>query len=205
MWALAIIDPAVYATPYIIAILVCIMVFSVLILRVPMLRSRRKRSIMVWAVMALVLVLLVFQAREVSLGPTHISYRFDSSVDEFYSGQVNQIDISSFNNGIRPASYYLVLKSENATFTTGNQADYIRINSTAIKVPFVFNELKEASESKPMLFDINQNVTSFEFTASIEPNEGSSIVVVTWMYLLRCSWNSTVNCYTTEYCSICTA
>ncbi len=198
MWALSIVDPAVYATPYIIAIIVCIIAFSALVLGVSSLRSRRKRSIAVYAVMALTLGLLAFQAHDVALGPTHVSYRFYPSTNEFYAGQVNQFNITSANNGIRPANYYLVLHGKNATFTTENQADYIRINSTTMKIPFTFNELKRASESKPVLFEINQNVTSFEFTIDIESKEGSSIVVVTWMYSMRCSWNSTLACYTID-------
>ncbi len=196
MWALSIVNPAVYATPYIIAIIVCIMVFSALILGVSSLRSRRKRNIIVWAVMALVLVLLVFQARDVAVGPTYVHYDFRFSTSAFYPDVVNQFNITSGNSGVREANYYLVLNSENASFTDTNSPDCIRVSNTTIKIPFSFDELNEASASKPVLFEIDQNVTGFVVDVDFEPKEGSKIAVVSWTSIMTCSYNSTLNCYT---------
>jgi hypothetical protein len=61
MWAYAVVDHSVYSMPYIVALLVCIAVFSGLFLMVKPLRSfRKKRCLVVYAVMVLVAGLLVF-------------------------------------------------------------------------------------------------------------------------------------------------
>jgi hypothetical protein len=196
MWALAMIDPAVYATPYIIAFIVCLMVFSALILGVSSLRNRRKRNIAVYAVMVLVLGLLAFQAHDVALGPTYVNYDFKFSKSAFYPDVVNQFNITSGSSGVRTANYFVVLNSVNASFTDSNAPDYIRVSNTTIKIPFSFNELKEASASKPVLFEISQNVTGFVVDVDFEPQEGSKIAVTSWTSMMTCSYNSTLNCYT---------
>lgn len=195
MWALSIINPSVYALPYKLAIIVCIVVFSALIFRVSSLRSRRKRNIAVYAAMLLVLGLLAFQAHDVALGPTHVNYDFTFSTSAFYPDVVNQFNITSGNSGIRAANYYVVLNSVNASFSDTNYPDYIRVSNTTIKIPFSFNESKEASASKPVLFEIYQNVTGV-VDVDFEPQEGSKIAVTSWTSMMTCSYNSTLNCYT---------
>ena len=196
--ALSIADPSVKAIPYIILLIVLTFVFLGFLLVFSSLRKyRRKRNLLIYSVMVLVFVLIVFQAHDLALSPTHVSFGFDISSNEFYPVEANHFNISSSNSGLRTTSFYIVVKSVNASFEVENQKDYIQVNSTMIKVPFTFQELGRASESKPVFFTIDENVTSFLFKADIETQDSSTLLVgaVFWM---NCTWNSTKNSYTIE-------
>ena len=203
--ALSIVSPSVKAIPYIILLIVLSLVFLGVLLVFSSLRKyRRKRNLLIYSVMVLILVLIVIQAHDVALGPTLVSFGFDVSSNEFYPIKANQFNISSANSGLRTTSFYIVLKSVNASFVVENQQDYIQVNRTMVKIPFTFQELGRASESKPVFFTIDENVTSFLFKADIETQDSSTLLVgaVFWM---NCTWNSTKTSYTIEPFSAMTA
>lgn len=206
MWVLAIVDPAVYAMPYIIALLVCVAVFSGVILKFKSIRSfRNKCSLIVYAVVALVGVLLVFLAYDAGLGPTHISYDFAFASNNFSPEELNQFNVTSSNRGIRPASYNLVLHSINASFSEENSPTYCKVDNSTIKIPFTFSEAKQASLSKPVLFTINSDVSGFLVDVSLESGGYSNVLVITCTSSMLCSYNSTLNSYTIESMVVSTA
>jgi len=203
---LAIVDPSVYAFPYAIALTVLALVVLTLFFKFPSLKQyRQKRNLLVYGAVALIAVLLVFQAHDVAIGPTHISYMFDCGSGEFSSGCTNQFNVTCSNSGFRTANFYIVLQSVNASFIAQNPQDYLKVNSTTLKIPFSFQELNRATESKPVFFEINQNATGFSFSACVEAQSGSSLIVVTCMPTLAGCWNSTSNRYTINDWSIITA
>lgn len=200
---LSIIDPSVYAFPYAIALTAFSLIVLTLLFKIPSLRQyRKKRNLFIYVAIALVAVLLVFQAHEVAIGPTHISYMFDCGGGEFFSGRANQFNVTCSNSGFRTANFYIVLQSVNASFTAQNPQDYLQVNSTTLKIPFSFQELTKATESKPVFFEIDQNATGFSFSACVEAQSGSSLIVITCMPTLAGCWNSTGNCYTIDDWSI---
>jgi len=198
MPALSIVNPSVNAIPYIILLIVLSLVFLGVLLVFSSLRKyRRKRNLLIYLAMLLILVLIAFQAHDTALGPTHVSFGFDVSSNEFYPVEANHFNISSANSGFRTTSFYIILKSVNASFVVENQKDYIQVNRTMVKIPFTFQELGRASESKPVFFIIDENVTSFLFKADIE-TKGSSTLLVGAVFWMNCTWNSTNNSYTIE-------
>jgi hypothetical protein len=200
MWALAIVDPSVYATPYIIALMVCIVVFSVLLLKFRSLWSVHRKSIFtVYGIITLVVGLLIFQAHDAGLGPTHIGYDYALSANTFEPNVVNQFNVTSGTNGIRPIYYNLVLTSKNASFTEDNPQEYIRVDNTTIKIPCPFNEAKPATLNKSVFFKIDQNTTGFSIDTNLEASPNSNIIVTTWTGTMQCDYNAKLNSYTVEY------
>ena len=203
---LSIVDPSIYAFPYAAALTIFALIVLTLLFKFPALRQyRKKRNLLIYGAIALVAVLLVFQAHEVAIGPTHISYMFDCGADEFSSGHANQFNVTCQNSGFRTANFHIVLQSVNASFTAQNPQDYLQVNSTTLKIPFSFQELTSATESKPVFFEIDQNATGFAFSACVEAQSGSSLIVITCMPTLAGCWNSTSNCYMIDNWSIVTA
>jgi small basic protein len=201
MWAYAVVDHSVYSMPYIVALLVCIAVFSGLFLRVKPLRSfRKKRCLVVYAVMVLVAGLLVFLAYDAGLGPTYIGYNFAFGTETFQPEAVNQFNITLTNSGLRASSYYAVLTSINATFSSENPQDYIWINETAIKIPLSYENPKPntVTISKPVFFKINHDATSFSVDINFEALNYSKILVTTFTNPISGSYNTTLNSYTIE-------
>src|SRR3972149_7241833 len=126
MWALALVDPKVYTTPYIIALIICTIVFSGLLLNFRSYRNIHKKSVLsIYGIILVIAGLLVFQAYDAGLGPTHIGYDYTLSTNTFEPNVVNQFNVTSGTNGIRPTNYYLVLSSVNASFTEDNSQEYI--------------------------------------------------------------------------------
>jgi hypothetical protein len=180
--------------PYIALAVVCIIVSIILFLKIPSLREiRKKRNLIVYAAFILILGLTVYQAYDLSLGPTVISYNLAKNEKEFYAGQVNKLNISCESLCMRETSFYLVLKSVNATLVVENQQNYIQLNSTAIKMPFTLSSVHE-TQSKVLSFIIDKNVANFEFYPNIERLKDFPIVTGSTRQV-QCAWNSTTNSY----------
>ena len=163
----SVIDPRSSAVPYVLLLFVCLLVFLVCIINFRSLRVyRRKRNLMIYAVFALVLSLLIYQANEVSLGPSYISYGIKKTQTPIYAMEQNQFGVTCYCDGGKEATFHMVMKCANATLQVDGQADYIQLNDTAIKIPFSFRGSGE--QTKPVYFTVNANVSSVEFYPSIE-------------------------------------
>jgi len=179
------IDPRSYAVPYILLFFVCLLVFLVCIINFRSLRVyRRKRNLLVYAVLVLVLTLIAYQANGVSLGPSYISYGIKKTQTPIYAMEQNQFGVTCYCDGGKVATFYMVMKCANATLHVDEQLNYIQVNDTAIKIPFSFRGSGE--QTKPVYFTVTANVSSVEFYPSIERESGSSIMVTTWLSEIRC-------------------
>jgi hypothetical protein len=181
----SVIDPRSSAVPYVLLLFVCLLVFLVCIINFRSLRVyRRKRNLLVYAVFALVLTLIAYHANEVSLGPSYISYGIKKTQTPIYAMEKNQFGVTCYCDGGKEATFYMVMKCANATLQIDEQANYIKVNDTAVKIPFSFRGSGE--QTKPVYFMVNANVSSVEFYPSIERELGSSIMVTTWLSEIRC-------------------
>jgi hypothetical protein len=192
--ALNVMDPAIYAIPYEIMLIVCLAIFLALLLKFPSLRKyRKKRNLVLYAVAGLVLVLTGYHAYDLSLGPTYVSYGIADTSKQFYAIEVNQLDVFSNTHRVDKASFYVDLRAVNASFEVNNDPNDLRVNSTLIKIPFTFQE--SSSQTKPVLFTMNGNVSSFEFHLAVEEQKDSTIHVTSWMSEVYCAWDSTKQSY----------
>jgi hypothetical protein len=181
------------AIPYVFLIMIVAVVAFVLFMKFPSLRNyRRKRTIVVYSALLLVFALLVFQAYDVGC-LAFVGYHVESE-PKFYPKSVKQLNLTSSSQGIRSCSFYLVLRSVNASFPTQAQLNYIQINETAVKVPFTLSGLFSPTVvTKYLVFEIDKDVTGFSF--SILPDSWRGCVFVTGQPSVSYVWNGTENCF----------
>lgn len=160
----------------------------------PSLRKYRKKSnLAIYALVALMLGFLAYESYDLHLGPAVVSYMADDE-QQFYAGAVNQFIVSCKSSGLRPISFYLVVKSENASLLANDQQGYVQVNSTEIRIPFNLPS-KNAEDSKPVQFTIDENATGFALHPNIEPQTGRFIDVISGFQAYGV-WNSISNSYT---------
>ncbi|MCW3983635.1 MAG: hypothetical protein NWE96_06520 [Candidatus Bathyarchaeota archaeon] len=163
-----------YFVPYVILFIALTVIVLVCFLKFPSLRKyQKKRNIAVYFVLAIIFSLLAYETYDVSLGPAVISYKI-ASEKQIYAGQVNQLVVSCESLSMRETSFYLVLRSTNASLI-GDSPDGIQINSNSIKIPFTLNSLQK-EVNKTASFKIDANVTRCEFYSSIEQLDRKTIV-----------------------------
>ena len=192
---LGIIDPKIYAIPYVILIIILAIFALASFMKFPSLRNyRRKRNIVVYPALLLIFALLVFQAYDVS-SVALISYKIESHFS-FDLEAAKNIGVTCSIQGAKSSSFYLVLKSVNASFTTLTELNYLHINDRAVKVPFTISGLFSPTEvTKYVFFEIDKNVTGFSF--SILPDSWSSrCLFVSGQPSVSYVWNGTENCFT---------
>ncbi len=182
-----------YFIPYAVHLTIILVVILICFLKFQSLRKyRRKRNLLVYAVLAILVGLLAYETYNQFLGPAIVSYSVVGG-NQFYAGQVNQFTVSCENLGMRETSFYLVLNSENASLLAENQQDYIQVNSTSIKIPFTLHSLHEKTTAT-VFFSINENVTSCAFYPNIERANYSPIVTGSTLRA-ECIWNAETNSY----------
>ncbi len=191
---MSIIDLRSYAIPYILLLVVCLFVFLVCLVKIPSLRVyRQKRNLLVYTMLVLVLGLIAYRAYDISLGPNYISFEIKKTQTPIYAGKENQFSVTCYSDGVKEAKFYMILKSANATLQVGDQQGYIKVNDTAIKIPFALHGSEE--QTKPVYFTAAANVSSLEFYPSIERSKDSQILVMTWLSGIQCTWNPTTHSF----------
>jgi hypothetical protein len=191
---LGIIDPKIYAIPYVILIIILAIFALALFVKFPSLRNyHRKRSVIAYSALLLVFALLLFQAYDVGCVAI-VGYRVESDV-KFEPETAKHIGLICSSRGVRSCSFYLILKSVNASFPTLTELNYLHINDTAVKVPFTISGLFSPTEvTKYLFFEIDKNVTGFSF--SILPDSwSSSCLFVSGQPSVSYVWNGTENCF----------
>lgn len=95
----------------------------------------------------------------------------------------------------------LVFSSVNASFHVTNQQNYIQTSSRTVKVPFSLQEsgVSMSTDTKPVFFTIDENVTEFSFSFSLEAQDYSHLVVSSGDTGVSFVWNVTENCYTLNF------
>ncbi len=156
-----------------------------------------------YATFALVIFLLFFQIDNVARRAI-IDYGFSAGNNRAYVGAVNQVTLTSGNRGERSISFYLIFSAVNASFQIENQRDYILVNNRTVKIPFSLSEswLSTNADSKPVLFTVDENVTGFSFSATLEPKGWGGLSVSSGFSSATFAWNATENCYVMQYASM---
>jgi len=184
--------------PYIILFLVVLIVVLMLFIKFPSLKKyRMKRNILIYLLVAIVLVFLIFQAYEASRGRTIFEYYItDNSYPNFYPGRTNQFNLTCNYIERRPASFYMVIDSVNASFPDQPQGTFIPVNNTEIKVLFTVSENTPFmyKDTKTIFFNINENVTGFSLRACPE-TVSESLFPAGNTYGVDYVWNGLENCY----------
>ncbi len=181
-----------YSYPYYLALLAVLIVTAVFLVIFPSLRKyRRRRNILIYVAIVVVLFSLVAQIDNVSRRAI-----VDFSVGgpaKFYRGEPNQLAVSAGNHGNRAVSFRLVISSVNASFQIQPQQDYVQINNRTSKVPFSLQEssLFGSSENKPLFFTIDENVSGFSFSVSLEAQPSGSVSVASGITYITYTWNGT--------------
>jgi hypothetical protein len=196
---LAFASPLSLSIPYFIGIIVAAIVFVVLLLAFPSLRRfHKKRNLLVYCIFTLLIVLLFSQANDV-YKQAFVNFGLDNNGStRAYQGENNTISIYSQNMGNKAVDFYVILKAENASFPTSSGQDYVQLNNKIVKVLFSLSEsgLTRDSDKKPVYYRIDDNVTGFLFSTSLE-----SKVYREPLYIISTAnseifvWNSTENCF----------
>ncbi len=127
-------------------------------------KYRRKRNLLIYVALAIILSVLAYQTYDSYLGPAIVSYSLES--EPFLANRVNPLEVSAESLSSRPTSFNLVLTASNSSLIADGQ-DNIQINSTAIKLQFNLNGLyKEVT--KTVHFQMDENVTGCVFYCHIE-------------------------------------
>ncbi len=184
--------------PYILLFILIMVVALACLLKFSSLRNyRRKRTLLVYGVVALLLSLTAYQAGyigyEASMGaPMMVTYDIEYHRTQLYAGQNSEFTITCENLGRRETSFYLVLNSENASLLANNQR-YSQVNSTSIKIPFTLHTLHEKADAT-VYFRIDENVTGSKFAPSIERMTASPIATGSTA-AVECFLNPKTNSY----------
>jgi hypothetical protein len=94
----------------------------------------------------------------------------------------------------KSCSFYLVLKSVNASFPAQTELNYVHVNDTAVKVSFTISGLSPTEVTQYLVFEVDKDVTGFSF--SILPDSWSSgCLFVSGQPSLSYVWNGTENCF----------
>lgn len=192
---MSIINPIADAYPYLVLIAICLIAVLVVFWKYPPIRAfRRKRNLLFYAFLLLSLFLLVYQAYTVSLGPNYVSFSIEKTDTPIYAQQQNHFSVTCTSDGAKDIHFYMVIRSSNATLQTVEQQGYIQLNSTAIKIPFNFHG--SGTQTKPVYFTADANVSSLAFIPSVERQKDSPMLV--WVYLseIQCTYNPATNTFT---------
>jgi hypothetical protein len=190
------VDSTIYTVPYIVLIVILSIIALVLVARFPSLRKPSRKSITFYVAGALVLILLVFQANNVTRRAL-VSYKVESDV-KFYPETGKHFNMTCRNQGDKFCSFTIAITSVNASFPV--QSIYVQVNSTSIRVPFQLSEkgLTASETTEPIIFDIDENVTGFSFTFFPVYAGGTDLVFVMGDTYRSYIWNGTENCYITD-------
>jgi hypothetical protein len=164
---------SLYFLPSVVLLIVLLITVPLCFLRFLSLRKyRRKRNLLVYIILVLMLSLLAFEAYDQFVGPAMVSITLAG--EPFFANRVNPIEVTVENLAGRETSFYLVLNSANATLTA-DSLEIIQLNSTAVKIPFNLHSLHE-DVTKTVHFQMDNNVTGCIFYQSIERSNHGTIV-----------------------------
>ena len=187
--------------PYIVLFVIITVVALACLVKFSSLRKyRKKRNLLVYGVVALLLSLTGYQsvnvAYQASMGTMMITYDVEFHRAPLYAGQTSQFTVSCEVLGRQETSFYLVLNGENASLTADTQ-EYVQMNGTAIKIPFTLNSPHQ-EVTKIVHFKINENVTSCRIQTDTEPIQPSNHgpIVTGATDHIDCILNPRTNSYT---------
>lgn len=164
---------SLYFLPSIVLLIVLLITVPICFLKFSSLRKcRRKRTLLVYTVLALMLSLLAYGTYDQFVGPAIVSYSLEG--EPFFANRVNSIEVSVENLSMRETNFYLVVKATNASLIADGQ-ESIQINRTAVKIPFTLQGMNE-KVIKSVSFRMDENVTGCIFYPTIEQTNYRPIV-----------------------------
>ena len=189
-----VIDPLVDAAPYLALLGVSVLVIVAALLKCPSIKAyRKKRNLLAYAVIIIIIGLIAYQAYNVSLGPNYVSFSIQKTQTPIFAERQNQFSVTCNSDGARDIEFNMVIQCSNATLQADREEGYIQANSTTVKIPFSFHG--DGAETKPVYFTADANVSSISFYPSIEARNGSPLVV--WVYLseIQCTYDPLTGSY----------
>ncbi len=185
-------------TPYIVLFaLITIVALACLVKFSSLRKYRRKRNLLVYGFIALLLSLTGYQAANIAheayTGPMMVTYDIEYNGNPLYAGQTSQFTVCCENLGKQETSFYLVLNSQNASLLADNHQGYIQTNSTSIKIPFTLHTVHE-KVTATVHFRIDENAASSKFYPQIE-RTGHSPIVTGATATVECFLNAKTNSY----------
>jgi hypothetical protein len=171
-----------------------LVVVAVCFYRFPSLKSiRNPRNLVIYVVILLLLLSATYQVYDAFLGVSVVTYdvnTLDFEGNEFLAGQVFEFEVICENLGIRETSFYLTLTSTNASLMVDSQQDCIRVNNTALKIPFHFAASSiHAKETRSV------SVTIDEFASGFRIDFDSPIIATGGVISVQGQRNQITNSY----------
>ena len=190
------------AVPYIIGIITILIVSAYTLLVFRSLRQyRRKRNILLYVTVSLITILLAYQIGTI-YERAFVEFGLDSTYSsKAYVDRVNSVFLYSRSLGKSIASdFYIIIHSENASFQVLSQQGYVWVNNRTVKVPFSLPESPQPTSAvkKEVYYTIDENVTVFSFSTSLEPN-GINLSYISPHNTFAFVWNNTENSYDLRY------
>ncbi len=154
---------------------------------------RKKRNLLVYCALILFFSLVAYQAYSVSLGPNYVSFSIQKTEAPIFAGQQNMFSVTCNSDGARDIAFYMVIQCTNATLQVNGQQGYLQVSNTAVKIPFSFHG--DGSETKPVYFTADSNVSSISFYPSVEAQNGNPFVVEVYLREFQCTYDAATASY----------
>jgi len=154
-----------------------------------MLKTRKRKRILVGVAALVVLCLVVWQLL-VAVMPITVAYEMNT--EQIYPPGTNALNVTCSNSGSRSARFNIVLTLENAFVSSQTMQPYIQVNARTVKLPFTLHGAESAV--KPVFFLIDNNAASFSFHIRFETAE-SNLYGSNVCYLKGYEWNATSETY----------
>lgn len=181
-------NPIASAAPFIALFGFSVLVVAAIFLKYPSIRVYwRKRNILIYVAVALVLSLIAYEAIDVAAGPDWITFSTQKTQTPIFPAQQNQFSITCNCDGVKDASLYMVVAGVNVTLQTNGQPGYVQLNDTAIQVPFSFHG--GGSQTQPIYFIVDGNVSGISFYPTAKFEGQSYLLVEDYLSEIHCTWD----------------
>jgi hypothetical protein len=106
------INPLVDAAPYYALLGVCVMVVAAVLLKYPSIKAyRKKRNLLAYAIIIIIIDLIAYQAISVSLGPNYVSFSIQKTQTPILAGRQNQFSVTCNSDGAETKPVYFIVDS----------------------------------------------------------------------------------------------
>jgi hypothetical protein len=183
-----------YVLPLTILLIICLIATIVAFFVYRPLRAyRRKRNLLAYAALIAIFSLSAYQLYDYSLGWNYVTFTIEKTQTPIYADQQNHFSVTCHSGGKRAISFYMTIRSANATLQANSQQGYIQLSDNAIKIPFNFDG--SGQETKPLYFTVNANVSSFSIYPFIERQKDNPFSVMSGLGEIQCIFDPATNSF----------
>lgn len=154
-------------------------------------KNKKRKKIIVGTSVVLAVILASYCFFEVA-SPRYIDYGIDKPPFRFYLNDYQTISLYCNNLGDKSADFNLVLRLTNASFSNQTEQPYEFEDESSVKFPFFLSSGKDSKRN--VIFTINENVSYFSFTLSLEKCSLTPYIS-TFSSFASYKWNQTERCY----------